>query len=65
MIMVVGALSGSKLMVGIYLYFFHWVILFTGMRRGRRGFVTGWIIGTILMVLSLPIVALELYPSLS
>ncbi len=65
LIVATGALIGSKLMVGIYLYFLHWVILFTGMRSGRKGIVTGWIIGTILMILSLPIVALELYPSLS
>ena len=65
LIIAIGTFFGSKIVVGAYLYFLHWVFLLTGMRMGRKGIVTGWIIGTVLMVISLPIVAVELYPSLS
>ena len=63
--MVLGVLLSSKLVVGIYLYFLHWMLLLVSMRVGKRGIAIGWVVGTVLMVLSLPLVAIELYPSLS
>ncbi len=64
-VMIIGSLLGSKILIGLYLYIVHWLVLLFGMGMGLRGIVAGWIIGTVLMILSLPYVAINLVPGLA
>ncbi len=60
-IMAIAIFLDSKIIVGLYLYLFHWLFLLTSMRFGLRGVALGWLLGTALMIFMLPLVAIEVF----